>query len=153
MDKKQQVLDALQAGPIQRYQLLNGRKASFVLAYRQLIADGLIAENGTGGRGDPVYAGLEGVVFPVKRYMGVVRPADLKTLVRSGRTEEEARRELQAAIDSPGDNYAALLAVVTTAHERIIQAGGDPWADVPMPGEKRRPGRPRQWGIRRSEFV
>jgi len=143
MDKRHEVLDALSEGPISRYTFLNGRKTVFRLAYRKLLAEGLIVESGTGGKGSPIYVGLPGASFPAPRYVGGVRRADLALLVRSGMSEADARQALQTAIDSPGDNGAAITAVLDEAYLRIDEAGVDPWDSVPMPADKRRIGRPK----------
>jgi len=144
MNKREEILAALSTGPTLRYALLNGRKTIFRLAYRRLLADGLIVESGTGGKGSPVYVGLPGAAFPASRYVGKVRLADVALLVRSGMEEADARAALQDAVDSPGDNDVALTLVLMEAHARIEERGGDPGDGLPMPSEKRAAHRPKK---------
>jgi hypothetical protein len=144
MSKREEVLVALSAGPVRRYTLLNGREGIFRLAYRKLLAEGQIVESGTGGVGNPVYVGLQGSSFPVPRYTGGVRDADIAMLVRSGMTDDVARETLQTAIDSPGDNGAALMVVLMDAKTRIERNGDDWEAAIPLPHAKRGAGRPRK---------
>ncbi len=119
LTKDQEILDALAAGPVRRRKLLAGRKASFRLAYQRVLGSGLIVERGNGVMGQATHVGLPGAAFPVKRRLLRVKTADVKILVFSGRTEEEARAELQRAIDSPGDNYSELFRVCCEAQARI----------------------------------
>jgi hypothetical protein len=144
MNKRNEILDALSKGPVSRYALMNGRKAVFRLTYHKLLAEGLIIENGAGGKGSPIYVGLPGVSFPAPRYVGGVRPADVALLVRSGMSEADAKETVQTAIDSPGDNRAALEFVLIDAHARIEKSDSD-WDAVPMPVEKQSgAGRPKK---------
>jgi hypothetical protein len=138
--KHGELLAVLAAGPVRRYLLLNGRQGIFRLAYQELLREGLIVES----ESSPVYVGLPGVSFPATRYRGGVRPADLALLVRSGLSEAAGRDALQEAINSPGDNTAAVMAILSAAHQRIQDGGGE-WADaIPMPHDKREPGRPKK---------
>jgi hypothetical protein len=138
MSKQQEVLAAIQS-PVIRTNLLRGRKAPFLLAYRKLVSDGQVVEHGSGGLGDPVYAGLPGASFPVPRYVGGVRPADLALLVRAGLSEEYARQRLEEAIASPGDNTAALVEQLELAKAVIEANGDDPDELIPLPHDRGRP--------------
>jgi len=132
MSKRDGVLKALADGPVPYRQLLNGRGAGFVLAYRQLVASGEVEEAGTGYPGDPRYSGLRGADFPVPRPR--VRAVDIALLVRSGMTEGEARTTLEGATGE-----ADVIALCEAAQDRILERGGDALAGLPSPPDREVP--------------
>jgi hypothetical protein len=93
--RRGEVMAALIDGPVPFRKLMHGRSAGFRLAYDQLLREGKLAESGMGTRQDPKWSGLPGAEFPPPR--PPVRPADVRLLVRSGLSRDEAKRQLKAA--------------------------------------------------------
>jgi hypothetical protein len=132
MNKRDEILAALQAGPVRFRALTNGRSGAFLVAYRSLLRDGLIEEHGGRRKCDPRYVGLKGTTFPGKGYF--VRPADVDLLVRSGMSEPKARAALEKAAEEGGE--AAVIVILEQAYSRLLSWGKKPNKHQPPPKNK-----------------
>jgi hypothetical protein len=116
--KRDEILAALSGGPVPFRDLAHGRRAAFHVAYLQLLREGVIQESGGTQHHSPKYSGLKGATFPGRR--PALRLADVRLLVRSGMSEADARKELEAASEA---GEAAYVARCEAAYDRIMQRG------------------------------